>query len=669
MAALRISTASLCSLALGLWGFQTGFLFCAVPMILILEGRHIIRQRWALRLQDLKGLMKLCVITLVFLLTFLLVTQGSLFIVHRLLQWLPISVFSLVAAQTYATNVPTLFRTLMSNPDRLRIRNLGPKKPFSLYPPYFALCLLSASATNWNGLVFYGVAAALIAILLWSRRPKKSHPILWICLILLASGMGFLGHLQLTQLQAKVEQQTAPWLNGIVGETVDPYQAMTQMGNIGSLKQSNAIVFRVVGERKSFPLLLREASYNKYGAGSWVALKSKFARVRPSPDQRTWPLGESVAGASSIKVLGSLNGGKGILRLPDGAAEISQLSVQQMEKNQYGTVKVAGKAGSIAYRIQFDPSQSQDSPPTQTDLEIPETEKPALKLTLEALKLDGQTDAEIVDRLSTFFQQDFQYSLQFAQSQQSATPLAAFLLDHQSGHCEYFASATTLLLRQAGIPARYAVGYSVHEFSPLEKQYIVRSRNAHAWTMAYLNGSWQSVDTTPSNWMAQENTMVSPLQVISDLWSFFLFQLSNGVQHILKGGVWGILGVAIAPFLFFLLWRRVRKLRIRQFKPLQCSSSEGLQTIPQTGIDSEFYLVEQQLIELALTRHASESLPHWMMRLQMRLTKPQMNTLQQILALHYRYRFDPQGLQAQEREQLTTLSQVWLSTFQPQNRV
>jgi transglutaminase-like putative cysteine protease len=45
------------------------------------------------------------------------------------------------------------------------------------------------------------------------------------------------------------------------------------------------------------------------------------------------------------------------------------------------------------------------------------------------------------------------------------TPLARFLLRTRSGHCEYFATATVLLLRQLGIPARYAVGYAVHEAS------------------------------------------------------------------------------------------------------------------------------------------------------------------------------------------------------------
>ena len=43
-----------------------------------------------------------------------------------------------------------------------------------------------------------------------------------------------------------------------------------------------------------------------------------------------------------------------------------------------------------------------------------------------------------------------------------ATPLADFLLRTRSGHCEYYATATVLLLRAAGIPARYAHANAVH---------------------------------------------------------------------------------------------------------------------------------------------------------------------------------------------------------------
>jgi protein-glutamine gamma-glutamyltransferase len=647
--------ASLCSLALGLWGIQTGLLLCALPMILLLEGRHFLHRRWDVPVPDLKRLAQLCGLIFALFLIFLFITQPSFSLIYRLLQWLPICAFPFVAAQTYATDFSASFRRLFSHFYAPRFSRR--QKPINLYYPYFALCLLAASATNWNGLIFYGVAAVLIAILLWSVRPQRSPPILWVCLILLASGIGFVGHLQLHQLQATLEQQTAPWLNGLTGEWVDPYQTITQMGSIGSLKQSNAVVFRVAGDRATFPLLLREATYNKYGAGSWVAVESRFKRMQAQPEG-TWTLSKAVPNSTSITVTAPLNGGKGILRLPDGTSEISQLRVQQVEQNQYGTAKVVGKSGHIRYQMQFNLTQSGDAPPTEADLLIPDTEKAAIAQTLQTLATAGKSDLEVVDQISSFLQKEFQYSLKFSQPKKSSTPLSAFLLDHRSGHCEYFASATTLLLRGAGIPARYAVGYSVHEFSALEKQYIARSRNAHAWAMAYINGTWQSVDTTPSNWMAQEDAVASPLQVLSDLWSFLLFQLSSAVQQLTLGKI--SMGVAISPVLFFWLWRWGRQFRWVRSQSPQTNFSHSVAQPIRVGLDSEFYRVEQRLRDLNLQRISSESLQQWMQRLQKHLATPQIETLQQIARLHYRYRFDPQGIEPTDREILRSLCHILL---------
>src|SRR5439155_1389676 len=73
-----------------------------------------------------------------------------------------------------------------------------------------------------------------------------------------------------------------------------------------------------------------------------------------------------------------------------------------------------------------------------------------------------------------------------------------------SGHCEYFATATVLLLRAAGVPARYATGYSVQEWSRLERRYVVRARHAHSWALVWADGAWRDLDTTPPLWADEE---------------------------------------------------------------------------------------------------------------------------------------------------------------------
>jgi len=116
---------------------------------------------------------------------------------------------------------------------------------------------------------------------------------------------------------------------------------------------------------------------------------------------------------------------------------------------------------------------------------------------------------------------DFTYSLnppseEQGQRQQGVDHIEDFVTRSKQGHCEYFASALTLMLRSQGIPARMVVGYKVGEWNSLGEFYVVRQRNAHTWVEAYIrpaqlpsevagqtvsrerfpNGAWLRLDPT-----------------------------------------------------------------------------------------------------------------------------------------------------------------------------
>ena len=75
-------------------------------------------------------------------------------------------------------------------------------------------------------------------------------------------------------------------------------------------------------------------------------------------------------------------------------------------------------------------------------------------------------------------------------------PVANFLNSDKAAHCEYFASAAVVMLRGVGLPARYVVGYYVHEKDG--DATIVRLRDAHAWAECYIAGiGWVNVEATP----------------------------------------------------------------------------------------------------------------------------------------------------------------------------
>ena len=76
------------------------------------------------------------------------------------------------------------------------------------------------------------------------------------------------------------------------------------------------------------------------------------------------------------------------------------------------------------------------------------------------------------------------------------------------------------------------------------------------------------------------------------------------------------------------------------------------------GVDSDFYLIEKRLMDAGYSRSPGETLSGWVKRIE---TNTDLSTpaepLKTILALHYRYRFDPDGIAPSERNKLKSLVQ------------
>ncbi len=71
-----------------------------------------------------------------------------------------------------------------------------------------------------------------------------------------------------------------------------------------------------------------------------------------------------------------------------------------------------------------------------------------------------------------------------------------FLEESDTGYCTHFATAATVLLRAAGIPARYVTGYLANTQSGRFAQ--VTTDDAHAWVEFYIrDAGWMVLDATP----------------------------------------------------------------------------------------------------------------------------------------------------------------------------
>ena len=133
-------------------------------------------------------------------------------------------------------------------------------------------------------------------------------------------------------------------------------------------------------------------------------------------------------------------------------------------------------------------------------------------------------------------------------------PVEDFVSNHHMGHCEYFASALTLMLRSQGIPARMVVGYKGGEFNYVGNYFVVRQQDAHAWVEAYLKpeeipadaicpeerhagGGWLRLDPTPAveDERAEERSLLDRASKSFDyarwLWNDYVLRLTSARQQ------------------------------------------------------------------------------------------------------------------------------------------
>jgi hypothetical protein len=117
--------------------------------------------------------------------------------------------------------------------------------------------------------------------------------------------------------------------------------------------------------------------------------------------------------------------------------------------------------------------------------------------------------------LEAFLKTKYAYTLNLT-GNPGKEPLAHFLFETRAGHCEYFASSMTVMLRTLGIPAREVNGFLPGEFNELGGDYIVRASDAHSWVEAYFPGTgWIVFDPTPDAPVVTTN-LFSLLSQIAD---------------------------------------------------------------------------------------------------------------------------------------------------------
>ena len=696
--------------ALAFWGWQAGFLWLGLVLGAALESSRWIRARWEFAQADLDRISNLCVLLFFGALVVVFVANDGANTVTSLaannstanrmaavnqsarsvilmLLWLPLTFLPIVAAQAFSqrawmewsTFSPWLRRQRPSNFLRRSRRkealiDSGSKTDRIFEPPhvgsykdkqgglnvawpYFAVCLLAASAANEKTLWFSIGLVTLAGWALWTRRPRSFPAAAWAACLLAVVGLGFAAQTGMREMQQLMRQLDGMLIARLAGggKGFDPKESRTMLGSIGRLKLSGSIVLRVEAEGAP-PALLREASYKLFRSPYWAVPKPQqdFFAVNSENDLTTWKLLPNKPARKAVTVGGYLSGGQGLLPVPHGVTAIEDLPADELGTNRCGVINVAKGPGFVRFRALYDEGVSIDTPPDKDDSDVPGVERAALTNVAEQLRLPDLAPKEALQAVAAFLSRDFRYTTWQEPRRQhtNETALAEFLLKTRAGHCEHFATATTMLLRAAGVPARYAVGYSVQEKKG--DQWVVRERHAHAWCLAWVNGAWRDVDNTPSSWAEIEAARASSWERISDAWSRIWFEFSKwrwGRGEWKRYLIW-----LVIPLIGLTVWRLMTQ---KQWSRARQNASGNAIMLARLGLDSEFYLIERRLVELGLERRDGETLAGWLARIG-REGGIAGAGLTELLTLHYRLRFDPSGLEADERAVLRSEAMEWV---------
>lgn len=132
---------------------------------------------------------------------------------------------------------------------------------------------------------------------------------------------------------------------------------------------------------------------------------------------------------------------------------------------------------------------------------------------------------EIIAKMQQYFQEEIPYTYRPGKTPRGEDFVNYFLEKQKKGFCAHFASASTLILRYLGIPARYVEGYAIDSTEVAEDaeilssldtkeyysgknligeskvvSYDVSDGNAHAWVEVYEDDKgWIPVEFTPSS--------------------------------------------------------------------------------------------------------------------------------------------------------------------------
>jgi len=305
---------------------------------------------------------------------------------------------------------------------------------------------------------------------------------------------------------------------GFRGEMENPALPLIQLsGDPSGSTSSVDLHFRgrlgdapVMYVRTGAPAYWRGLVFDTYRDGVWTASNHGFTIVQPYVPPRLLPPAPPNNNGTFVQVFRVVRPLPGVI---SAAYPIQSLyaPVSALREDAYGTFRTPdllrpGQTYSVvsylpnitANELRQDPYVFNPPDENAAYMDRGSLSPEARALALRVTQDHSSNQFDLVMALTTYLQQNFQYTQQLGHVPAGRDPVDWFLFDVKKGYCEQFATAETMMLRSLGIPARLATGYSTGDYNAVLDQAIVRERDAHAWVEVWFpNHGWVPVDPSP----------------------------------------------------------------------------------------------------------------------------------------------------------------------------
>lgn len=344
---------------------------------------------------------------------------------------------------------------------------------------------------------------------------------------------------------------------GMERENITGFSATVNMGDLGKILQSNAVVMRVVPEndpREFRGLKWRGIGLTSFDGKRWfndntertvlspIGYLPGFVQRFQAPKESEWlsPAPRVVRYRVLLSPLST-----DVLFAAPAAEDLSGrfrfLTVDQtgsMHNPQHDYSPVGYEAVSDVSRPSV-AALRRASPQLPESirllyLRLPDRFDPRVAELARSITASAGNNYDRALAIESYLRDHYTYSLNPSGIRPS-DPVGSFLFDSKQGNCEFFAAAMAVMARAVGLPSRLVNGFQTGSFNRLGGDYVIRARDAHSWVEIYFTGfGWVTFDPTPADPNAARNEAWSVfgeyLDAINLFWDNWVINYDFGRQ-------------------------------------------------------------------------------------------------------------------------------------------